>query len=68
MAMKTKMPGGVLQHTDRAGLEIEGLPEFRPDCLSTNRQMQVNRLMRRHRMPLQRAFLVAGLAFGEVRE
>lgn len=68
MRAETRRPGGALPRAIRAGKEFEGYPEIHPDNPSIHREMQVARLVRRHRLPRQRAFVLAGLIYGEDRE
>ena len=68
MGAEMKWPGGALERADRARMDVEGDPEIRPDNRPSRRQMQVARLVRRYRLPRQRALILAGLVFGEGRE
>lgn len=66
MSAAKKWPGGALQRSDRAGMEVQ--VAFRPEFHPSQRQMQAARLANRHGLSRQRALLIAEHAYGETRE
>ena len=66
MSAAKKWPGGALQRSDRAGMEMQ--LALHPELHPSQRRMQAMRLARRHGLTRRHALLIAEFAFGETRE